>query len=214
MNNEADNFFTNAKLWPEELKALRAILQTLPFTESIKWGNPCYSLGKQNIVMLQPFKSYCALGFFKGAGISDKHNLLVKPGEHTQEGRQMRFENTAIIQQQAAIILQYVNEAIRLAAIPKTAATPKKNPDIFPPEFVARLQSQHSLKKAFTALSPGRQRAYQIYFDAAQQSTTRERRIDKMTPLILSGKGINDCTCGLSKKMPYCDGSHKQLQKQ
>lgn len=214
MKREADDFFSDVRLWSEELKALRAILQTLPLTESIKWGKPCYSFGKHTIVILQPFKNYCALGFFKGAGISDKHNLLVKPGEHTQDGRQMRFENTAIIQQHAAIILQYVKEAIRLAAIPKTNTTPKNNPGIFPPELVARLQSQPSLQKAFAALSPGRQRAYQIYFDAAQQSATRERRIDKMTPLILSGKGINDCTCGLSKRMPYCDGSHKKLQKQ
>ena len=208
----ADLYFLERTTWKQELLALRKILLSLTLEETIKWGNPCYVAGKHNIVMLQPFKNYCALGFFKGASIADKHDLLVKPGEHTQEGRQMRFEGVEKIQQQNSIILQYVKQAIKLAGTKKIVAAPSKQKEIFPSELVARLQSEPLLAKAFMALTPGRQRAYQIYFAAPQQSATRERRIDKMTPLILSGKGINDCTCGLSNKMPYCDGSHKQLR--
>jgi hypothetical protein len=138
----------------------------------------------------------------------------VKPGEHTQAGRQLRVESEEDINQKEVTIRQYLREAIQIEQKGIELEPTELRSGIFPEEWASRLAATPVLEQAFNQLTPGRQRAYQIYFSAPQQSITRERRIDKMAPLILSGKGINDCTCGLSNKMPYCDGSHKQLRKQ
>ena len=214
MSSITDAFFQKPQPWQQELLSLRNVLLSEPLQESIKWGKPCYSWEDKNLVILQPFKNYLALGFFKGALLIDTHHMLVKPGENTQAGRQLRVESLADIQQKESAIRQYVQQAIQIEqkGIP---LQPTESPaGIFPEEWASRLAATPALAKAFNQLTPGRQRAYHIYFSAPQQVATRERRIDKMVPLILSGKGINDCTCGLSKKMPYCDGSHKLLREQ
>lgn len=214
MSSINDAFFQKQQRWQQELLALRNILLSEPLQESLKWGIPCYTWGDKNLVILQPFKNYLALSFFKGALLTDTHYMLVKPGEHTQAGRQLRVESLEDIELKEAAIRQYVQAAI-LIEQNGIALEPTESPaGIFPEEWASRLAATPALAKAFNQLTPGRQRAYQIYFSAPQQAATRERRIDKMVPLILSGKGINDCTCGLSKKMPYCDGSHKQLREQ
>lgn len=213
MNSNTDSYFQQLQQWKEELLALRTLLLSIPLQESIKWGHACYSHADKNIVILQPFKNYLALGFFKGASISDTYKLLVKPGKYTQAGRQLRIESVADIQQKEPAIRQYLQQAILIEQKGIELPSSESPTDIFPEEWATRLAARPALAKAFNQLTPGRQRAYQIYFSAPQQSATRERRIDKMIPLIMSGKGINDCTCGLSNKMPYCDGSHKQLQK-
>jgi uncharacterized protein YdeI (YjbR/CyaY-like superfamily) len=213
MSSINDAFFQRPQPWQQELLVLRNILQTEPLQESIKWGKPCYSWEDKNLVILQPFKNFLALGFFKGALLTDTHHMLVKPGEHTQAGRQLRVESLADIQQKELAIREYVQQAILIEQKGIVLPSTESPMGIIPEEWASRLVAKPALAKAFNQLTPGRQRAYQIYFSAPQQAATRERRIDKMVPLILSGKGINDCTCGLSKKMPYCDGSHKQLQK-
>lgn len=213
MHSKNDEYFQQLKQWNREMLALRKILQSEPLQESIKWGNACYSWEDKNIVILQPFKSYLALGFFKGAFITDTFQLMVKPGKHTQFGRQLRVESVEDIQQKQVAIRQYVQQAILIEQKEIPLQVNESTADIFPAEWATRLAATPALAKAFYQLTPGRQRAYQIYFSTPQQSATRERRIDKMIPLILCGKGINDCTCGLSKKMPYCDGSHKVLKK-
>jgi len=214
MSSINDAFFQKPQRWQPELLALRTILKSEPLKESIKWGKPCYSWEDRNIMILQPFKHYLALGFFKGALLSDTLALLVKPGEHTQAGRQLRVESEEDINQKEVTIRQYLREAIQIEQKGIELEPTELRSGIFPEEWASRLAATPVLEQAFNQLTPGRQRAYQIYFSAPQQSITRERRIDKMAPLILSGKGINDCTCGLSNKMPYCDGSHKQLRKQ
>lgn len=214
MISNTDAYFNRLQLWKAELLAIRTILLEIPLQESIKWGNACYSREGKNIVILQPFKNYLALGFFKGALISDTYELLVKPGQHTQAARQLRIESVADVQQKELAIRQYVQQAIVIEQKAIVVPSVDSPAGVFPEEWASRLSATPALAKAFHQLTPGRQRAYQIYFSAPQQSATRERRIDKMIPLILCGKGINDCTCGLSKKMPYCDGSHKQLVKQ
>jgi uncharacterized protein YdeI (YjbR/CyaY-like superfamily) len=214
MSSINDAFFQKPQRWQFELLALRNILLSESLQESIKWGTPCYSREDKNIVILGPFKHYVTLGFFKGALLSDTLNLLVKPGEHSQAGRQLRVESVEEIKQKEVIILQYLQQAIQVEQKGIEFVPTEMNLGIFPEEWASRLAATPALAKAFHQLTPGRQRAYQIFFSAPQQAATRERRIDKMVPLILSGKGINDCTCGLSNKMPYCDGSHKQLRKQ
>ena len=214
MSSINDAFFQKPQPWQQELLVLRNILQTEPLQESIKWGKPCYSWEDKNLVILQPFKNYLALGFFKGSLLTDTHHILVKPGEHTQAGRQLRVESLADIQQKESAIRQYVQQAILIEQKGIVLPSTESPTGIIPEEWASRLAATPALAKAFNQLTPGRQRAYQIYFSAPQQGATRERRIDKMVPLILSGKGINDCTCGLSKKMPYCDGSHKLLREQ
>jgi uncharacterized protein YdeI (YjbR/CyaY-like superfamily) len=206
-------YFQKPQPWQQELLVLRNILQTEPLQESIKWGKPCYSWEDKNLVILQPFKNYLALGFFKGALLIDTHHMLVKPGENTQAGRQLCVESLEDIKLKEAAIRQYVQQAILIEQKGIVLASTESPSGIISEEWASRLAATPALVKAFNQLTPGRQRAYHIYFSAPQQAAIRERRIDKMVPLILSGKGINDCTCGLSKKMPYCDGSHKQLQK-
>ena len=212
MSSINDAFFQKPQRWQQELLALRNILLSEPLQESLKWGIPCYTWGDKNLVILQPFKNYLALGFFKGSLLTDTHHILVKPGEHTQAGRQLRVESVADIQQKELAIREYVQQAIFIEQKGIVLPSTESPTGIIPEEWASRLAATPALAKAFNQLTPGRQRAYHIYFSAPQQAATRERRIDKMVPLILSGKGINDCTCGLSKKMPYCDGSHKQLR--
>ena len=214
MNSKADQYFTNAKQWNAEMSFLRGILLDCTLEETIKWGQPCYVLNDTNIIMIQAFKSHCGLGFFKGALLKDEKKLLTKAGEHTQAGRQMRFTQLKEIAQIKSVIKSYVKEAI---AIEKSGVKfePAKNvATIDVAELKAIFKKDPALKKAFEALTPGRQRAYLIFFSAAKQSETRINRIEANTAKIRCGKGMNDCTCGLSKRMPNCDGSHKFLKKQ
>jgi uncharacterized protein YdeI (YjbR/CyaY-like superfamily) len=158
--------------------------------------------------MIQGFKAYCGLLFFKGALLNDANQLLVKPGENTQSGRLIRFINTKEIVALEPILKAYIFEAIELEKKGLKVDFEKDNTHVITEEFQIKLNNNPELKKAFENLTPGRQRAYNLFFSAAKQSKTREVRIEKYTQQILNGKGINDCTCGLSKKMPYCDGSH------
>jgi len=211
MNSAVDAFITKTKKWPKELMALRAILLQCKLTEELKWGAPCYTLEKNNIVILHAFKEYCAIGFFKGALLKDPSGLLVKAGENSQLGRQFRFTGTEEINAQSKQIKAFIKEAIE---IEQSGVKPPPQPSAeiaIPDELKAAFKDNAALKAAFQKLTPGRQRAYLIFFTAPKQSATRATRIAKYVNQIICGKGINDCTCGLSKKMPGCDGSHKQL---
>jgi uncharacterized protein YdeI (YjbR/CyaY-like superfamily) len=158
--------------------------------------------------MIQGFKAYCGLLFFKGALLNDANQLLVKPGENTQTGRLIRFTNTKEIVELETVLKAYIFEAIELEKKGLKVDFEKDNTHIITEEFQIKLNDDPDLKIAFESLTPGRQRAYNLFFSAAKQSKTREVRIERYTQQILNGKGINDCTCGLSKRMPYCDGSH------
>jgi uncharacterized protein YdeI (YjbR/CyaY-like superfamily) len=191
--------------------ALRSILLETELVEEFKWGAPCYTYNDKNILIIAPFKEYFALGFFNGANLTDPKGLLVKPGEHTRYGRQLRLENTQDIVKKSSIIKKFIKEAIR-----KEELTPIKSeaaPAIVVEELNAVFKKNTPLKKAFESLTPGRQRGYLIFFSGAKQPETRYARIEKYTHQILCGKGLTDCTCGLSKRMPNCDGSHRLLNK-
>ena len=212
MNPKADQYFTKPQKWQHELQLFRSIISDCELNEELKWGQPCYTFNNNNIVMIQSFKTHCSLGFFNGALLKDSKGLLVKAGEHTQAGRQMRFSDVKEIEQLTPVIKSYIKEAVEIekAGLKFKSEIP---PDlIFVEELQEAFKNDLTLKKAFENLSPGRQRAYLIYFSSAKQSDTRQSRIKKCSAKIMCGKGLNDCTCGLSKRMPSCDGSHKYIK--
>ena len=202
----------NSNKWVKEISLLRSLAMQVNLQEEIKWGKCCYTYNHKNIVMIQPFKDYCSLGFFNGALLNDKQQLLVKAGEHTQFGRQMRFNHFKEITKQKAVILSYLEEAIDLEKNGIKSKSTNQKPTIHIEELADIFRADPKFKKSFEALTIGRQRGYLIFFSAAKQSETRKKRIQNCIGKIKGGKGLHDCTCGLSKKMPSCDGSHKALR--
>jgi uncharacterized protein YdeI (YjbR/CyaY-like superfamily) len=212
MNPKVDDFINNATKWQPEIKQLRLLLLDCGLTEEFKWRNPCYTFQGNNAVLIGGFKEYCTLSFFKGTLLQDSSGLLSKPGENSQAMRFFKFTNLQEIIEQQSIIKAYIYEAIEIEKVGLKVIF-KSNKELeLVEELQVALDKNPALKKAFHALTPGRQRAYNMYFSEAKQSKTREIRIEKYTPRILTGKGINDCICGLSKKMPNCDGSHKYIR--
>lgn len=211
-NPKVDAFLSEEKRWPEAMGKLRTLLLDCQLTEELKWGNPCYTFEKSNLVMIGGFKEYCALTFCKGALLKDAKGILLKPGENTQAARLIRFTQVREIAALEPTLKAYVREAIE-AEKAGLKVEFKNNAEITLPEEVqTKLDESPALKAAFEALTPGRQRAYNLFFSAPKQAQTRETRLEKYRQRILDGKGINDCVCGLSKKMPGCDGSHNQLR--
>lgn len=210
MNSKVEQFLDNISNWKEELKLLRTIILDCGFTEEFKWKQPCYTYQNKNIIILANFKHHCAIGFFKGAHLHDSANLLVKPGEHTQEGRQMRFTSIDDITRLEATIKAYLFEVIEIekAGVKLQEQPPKV---LLSEAIIDYFNENESLKLAFKQLTPGRQRAYNMFFSSAKQTNTQIARIKKYTERIKNGYGMNDCTCGLSKRMPSCDGSHKTI---
>ena len=192
MNPKVDVYLSKAKKWQEELQKLRMIILDCGLTEELKWGKPCYTFQKRNIVVIIPLKEYCALLFFKGALLNDPNGILIKPGENTQAGRQIRFTNVREIVEMETILKAYIYEAIEVEKAGLKVNFKEKTELIFPEEFKNRLDEIPALKAAFDALTPGRQRAYILYFSAPKQSKTRESRVEKCMQQILNGKGLND----------------------
>ena len=211
MDTGVDQYISKAKSWKDEITLLRTILLSCKLEEAIKWGQPCYAINNKNIAMIAPFKAHCDIAFFNGAALKDEKALLVKAGVNTQSARQMRFINVQEITKFKSVIKSYVKEAIENEKQGVKPTPAEKAEPILVEELEAIFKKNAPLKKAFAALTPGRQRAYLIHFSGAKQAATRVARIEKYINAILAGRGINDCSCGLSKKMPYCDGSHKFL---
>lgn len=211
-NPTLNNYFEEANRWQIELSLLRSIALECGLTEELKWKQPCYTFQGKNICIIGSFKGFCALLFFKGALLDNAHQLLVKAGENSQAGRQIRFTNPTEINEQTAVIKAVIFEAIEVENTGLKVESQIKDELILVDEFTSILKENTVLKTAFEKLTPGRKRAYNLFFSAAKQSKTRIERIEKYSQRILDGKGINDCTCGLSKRMPNCDGSHKSLK--
>jgi uncharacterized protein YdeI (YjbR/CyaY-like superfamily) len=191
MNPRIDGYLRKSKKWQEEIEKLRRIILDCQLTEELKWGKPCYSFQKSNIVILQGFKEFCALLFCKGALLNDANGILEKPGENTQAARRIPFTNVREIVEMEPILKAYIYEAIE-AEKAGLKVNFKKNPEPIPEEFQNKLDEIPALKTAFDALTPGRQRGYILYFSAAKQSKTRESRVEKWMQQILNGKGLND----------------------
>jgi len=211
MNYKVDEFISNATQWQAEYDYLRMILLDCGLTEDFKWAQPCYTSGGKNIVILAGFKNHCALGFFKGSLIEDSENLLTKPGENTQEGRQMRFKDINQIIALEPQIKAYIFEAIEVEKAGLKVPVKQVHEFEVPEELVQKFNEMPELKQSFQSLTPGRQKAYLMHFSQAKQSKTRLDRIENYIPRILNRKGITDCVCGFSHKMPGCDGTHKHF---
>ncbi len=178
--------------YPRETEALQSIAQGCGLVEKIKWGKPCYTLAGKNIVLIQRFNQYIALMFFKGALLKDPGHLLFRIGEHMQAPRQLRFTNVDEIEHLRPTIERYIEQAIQLETSgAKVPLKPAADYEI-PAELQTKLDTNPALKKAFNALTPGRQKGYLFQIAAAKQSTTRAARVEKFTPNILAGKGLND----------------------
>jgi uncharacterized protein YdeI (YjbR/CyaY-like superfamily) len=192
MNPKVDFFFDKAQKWQEEFKKLRMIILDCVLTEELKWGVPCYTFQKKNIVLIHGFKEYCAILFVKGALLKDTRGILIQQTENVQAARQIRFTNLRDIVEIEPILKAYIHEAIEVKKAGLKVNYKKTSEYSIPEEFQNRLDEHPALKTAFKSLTPGRQRAYLFYFSQPKQSKTRASRVEKYMQQILDGKGLND----------------------
>jgi uncharacterized protein YdeI (YjbR/CyaY-like superfamily) len=192
MNPKVDFYFSKAKKWEKELEQLRTIVLDCGLTEELKWGCPCYTFQKSNIVLIHVFKEYCALLFFKGALLQDTKGILIQQTENVQVARQIRFTNVREIIKMDPVLKAYIYEAIEVEKAGVKVNLKKTAAFKISEEFQKQLDKKPALKTAFYALTPGRQRAYLLYFSAPKQSKTRESRVEKYIKPILNGKGLDD----------------------
>lgn len=192
MNPKVDFYFSKAKKWSEELENLRTIVLACGLTEELKWGCPCYMHEESNIVLIHTFKEYSALLFFKGALLKDAKGLLIQQTENVQAARQMRFTNVGEVTTRVTTVKAYIREAIQIEKAGLKVPLKKTKEFAIPEEFQNELAKNAVLKKAFVALTPGRQRGYLLYLSMAKQSKTREARIEKFIPQILKRKVLED----------------------
>jgi uncharacterized protein YdeI (YjbR/CyaY-like superfamily) len=188
-NPKVDGYLRKAKKWREEMEKLRGISLDCGLTEELKWGKPCYTFQKSNIVIIQGFKEFCALLFCKGALLNDPNGILKQFG--WQAARRIPFTNVGEILEMEPILKAYIHEAME-AKKAGLEVNFKKNPEPIPEELQNKLDEIPALKAAFAALTPGRQRGYILYFSGAKQSKARESRVEKCMRQILKGKGLND----------------------
>ena len=191
-NPKVDWYFNKAEKWQEEIKKLRTVVLDCPLTEELKWGVPCYTFQKSNVVLIHVFKEYCALLFVKGALLSDPIGILIQQTENVQAARQIRFTNVKEIVKLKTSLKAYIQEAIEVEKAGLKVDLKKTTEFNMPEEFLNKLDEMPALKEAFDALTPGRQRAYLLYFSAPKQSKTRAARVEKCMQPILEGKGLND----------------------
>ena len=192
MNPKVDGYISRSQKWQAELTKLREIVLDRQLTEELKWGVPCYTVQNSNVVLIHEFKEYCALLFVKGALLKDEHGILITQTENVQAGRQVRFTSLRQVEEQEAVLKAYIDEAV---AVEKAGLKVPYKPTAefnLPEEFKKKLDETPGLQSAFSALTPGRQRAYLLYFSAPKQVKTREARVEKCLEQILAGKGLDD----------------------
>jgi len=185
-------FLKREERWLDEMTLLRKIALSCKLTEDLKWGQPCYSLDGGNVVLIHGFKEYCAYLFFKGALMKDPEGILVVQTGNVQSARQVRFTDVEGIAKSRSVLEAYVEEAIEVERAGLKVEFKKTAEFEVPEEFRTRLDGTPALKRAFEALTPGRQRAYLLHFSSAKQSKTRTARIERATPRILEGFGMHD----------------------
>ena len=192
MNPKATAFIAKAKKWRKEMEKLRDLLLAFPLTEEIKWGKPCYSFNDKNVVLIIPFKNHVILLLTKGALLKDPNKILYRPSENTQAARQVRFTSLKEITALESALKSYLREAIEVEKSGREVTYKKITEFAVPDELKKKFAAQPAFKKAFTSLTPGRQRAYLLHFSAPKQSQTRDSRIEKCLPKILKGEGLNE----------------------
>lgn len=208
-NPKVDEYLNKTKKWRQELSALRMILLDCQLTEALKWRAPCYTFDGKNVALLSRLKECCTLSFPKGALLKDTPGLLSKPGENTRAARVIRFTCVDEIDELETILRAYVYEAVELEKSGRKVDFNQRRELALCDELQTKFEKDPAFKAAFEALTPGRQRGYLLHFSGAKQSKTRTSRIEACEHKILAGKGFHDCVCGLSKRRPRCDGSHK-----
>lgn len=187
---DVDAYIGASETWPAEIEVLRPLLLECGLTEEIKWGKPCYTLDGANVVLIQEFSDHLALMFFKGVLLDDPEGVLHEQGPNTHAARRLQFSSTSEVEARADVVTAYVRDAI---AHEQAGTELPARPDLeLAPELAERLASDDELARAFEELTPGRRRGYNLYVSEAKQSSTRERRVDKIAPGILSGKGLRD----------------------
>lgn len=192
MNPKVDTLLSSTINWKPEMEKLRTVILQCALVEDIKWGQPCYTFNNSNVVLIHGFKEYCAVLFFKGALLKDTENVLIQQSENVQAARQMRFTSLDQILAIEKTLKTYVYEAIEVEKAGLKVELKKHTDLVFPAEFQNKLDQNIQLKTAFGALTPGRQRAYNLFFSQPKQAKTREARVEKSIPQILEGKGLND----------------------
>ncbi|HEU5290880.1 MAG TPA: DUF1801 domain-containing protein [Cyclobacteriaceae bacterium] len=191
-NPKVDWFFAKDTPWKDEYEMLRTIVLDCGLTEELKWGCPCYTLEGSNVLLIHGFKDYCAYLFHKGALLKDPKKIMIQQTPNVQSARQIRFKHLDQITDMEPTLKSYIKEAIKIEKSGEKVQMKKTSEFAMPEEFKKRLSKSASLKKAFEALTPGRQRGYLLYFSSAKQAKTRDERIDKYAPKILKGRGLED----------------------
>ena len=192
MNPKVEFFFNKPGKWQDEYYKLRMITLGCGLKEELKWGCPCYTFEKKNIVLIHGFKEYCAFLFFKGVLLKDPHGILIQQTKNVQVARQIRFTNIREIGKMEKILKAYIQGAIEVEKAGLKANLKKTSDFSIPEEFQNKLDELPGLERAFAALTPGRQRAYVFYFSQPKQSITRQSRVENCIRQILEGKGLND----------------------
>ena len=210
MDIKVDAFMLSNTKWKDELLVLREILLDCGLIEQLKWRVPCYLFNGKNIVLINGFKQHCVIGFFKGSLLLDSDQLLVAQSENVQSSRILCFHSVDEILQKKELIKKYIFEAIEIEKAGLKVDFKSTDAYPVPSELQDQFKDHPELELAFNKLTPGRKRGYLLHFNAAKQAKTRLERISKCQPRILMGKGLNDCICGKSKRMPNCDGSHSK----
>lgn len=191
-NPSTDFFFEKESKWQDAYGKLRTTALDCGLEETLKWGKPCYTWQGNNVVLIHGFKEYCALLFMKGALLKDDAGILIRQTDNVQSARQIRFTDAKEITKLKATIRAYIHEAIAIEKAGLKVDMKKSTDLVYPEEFQKQLDKSAKLRKAFEALTPGRQRGYHLFFTTAKQAKTREVRVEKAIPLILAGKGLED----------------------
>ena len=212
MHAQVAEYLNGVTKWRQELEALRPILLECGLAEDFKWRQPCYTWEGKNVAIIGELKDCCTLSFFKGALLNDPHGMLEKPGENSRAARVIRLTSVEQIEEASAQLTFYIEQAIEVEKAGRKVDFEKDRELDIPEEFEAALSADPALQTAFDSLTPGRQRGYLLHFSGAKTSKGRKSRVEKYVPRILDGKGIHDCVCGLSKKLPACDGSHQTIK--
>lgn len=212
MNQDVSKYLKSLKKWRNELAALREIIIDCGLIEDFKWMHPCYTDNGKNIVLIHDFKEYAAILFPKGALLKDPEKILIQQTENTHSARQIRFTDASEIHQLTPTIKKYIQKAIEVERAGLKTKQKKLSEFETPAELLQFFEHRPDFQKAFKSLTQGRQKGYLLHFSKPKQSKTKISRIEQNIERILDGYGLNDCTCGLSKRKPNCDGSHKQLK--
>jgi len=206
-----EDLISRQSKWGAELTLLRAVVRSCGLDEEVKWGQPCYSMNGVNLIILGAYRDACVISFLKGSQLRDEEGWLEKPGPNTIHGRVIRFTSADMISARADRLRSYVMETIDCLRSGREVGHNEEDVRIlWPHELIARFQADTAYEQAFLALTPGRQRAYLIHFTATPTPSTRFARIDRFRQRIMDGIGMQDCHCGLSQRMPRCDGSHRK----